>query len=607
LPIFIALVAVPAAVAVEVERVDPPSWWSSSESCELALLIEGTELHEATVRVRPERLRIDRVEPGINGRAIFVNVTIAAGAEPGPCTIIVEARGKTAEVGWELLPTPEYRPRPIDSNDVIYLVMPDRFADGDPSNNEAEGPDRLNDRGATHAYHGGDFRGLKDRLPYLANLGVTAIWLTPVYHPAGQWYIPKGPAPAPRMADFHGYSPVDFYRTNPRFGTLEEYRGLVAEAHRLGLKVIQDQILGYVGPRHRWLEHPPGPDWFHGPIERPPSCTFRYEALADPHASAADRRGVTDGWFFGIIPDLDTRNPRVRRYAIQQSLWWAARCDADGIRLDTYPLVERDLWRDWSRSLAAMRPGTWSVGEAWTTDPALLCFFAGGRRGWDGIDPGVTTVFDFPLHKAIQEVFSGKAPARRLAEALAHDGLYPRPESLVTFLDNHDTPRLVGIPGVDSNRARIAAAFLLTSRGIPQLTWGDEIGLSGHIDDRRDFPGGFPGDRRDAFSQAGRTPEEQATFEQWRTLLQLRRTHTALRGGRLTNLASTDTLYAYLREDDQERLVVVLNLGAEAAKLHPCMSASSVTTLYGPGQGAIQPTAMQLDAPAFSATIFQLQ
>jgi neopullulanase len=612
LPVHIAQaqdVAASATRGPTIERVDPPSWWAADRPQELTLLIEGSNLGDARPRFA-RSLRVEQVEAGPEGRSLFVDVTLPPDIEPGAIEIEVEAGGHTARHPWKILDRPATPPRSLGADDVIYLVMPDRFADGDPSNNEPEGPDRLLDRRDPHAYHGGDFRGLRRRLPYLADLGVTALWITPIYRQAPRWFTTTGAGRARRFADFHGYSAVDVYDTNPRFGDPDEYRRLVDEAHRLGLKVIQDHVVGHVGPQHRWLAHAPAPGWFHGPIDRPPICTFRLEALADPHAPEAERRGVTDGWFLGLLPDLDTRNPKVRRYAIQQSLWWATLFEADAIRLDTYPMVDRDFWRDWSRRLKAERPGLRAVGEAWIEEPAVLSFFQGGRAGWDGIDPGVESVFDFPLSRAIAEVFSGRAPASQLARALSRDGLYPHPEWLVTFLDNHDTMRLAAVPGVSPARLRLAAAFLLTTRGIPQMTWGDELGLPGHMDDRRDFPGGFPGDPRDAFDPAGRTAEEQATFRCYRDLIRLRRASPALCHGRLTHLVADATTYTFLREHAGERLVVALNLGAMPAVLRVAADrvgqADAIERVYGAGRATAGSDSLRAEMPPESVGVFRL-
>jgi glycosidase len=605
--LLLAVLARAATAAAQVvETIEPPSWWVERDEQGLLLLIEGSGLDGAEVRVARGPIKVARVEPGRRGHAVFVHVTVPGKAEAGRCELEIAAGGKTIRRPWELVPKPARRPDPFGPDDIIYLVMIDRFANGDPANDRSNSDDRMLDRRDAHAYHGGDFAGLRRRLPELVDLGVTAVWLTPIYRQATTWFMANIGGTPRRFADFHGYSAVDFYDTDPRFGSLQEYRALVDEAHRLGLKVIQDHVLGHTGPKHRWVVHPPSDGWFHGPIDRPPVCTYRFETLTDPHAREADRRGVTDGWFAGILPDLNLRDPRASRCAIQQSLWWATLFEADGIRLDTYPMSDRTFWRDWSRRLEAVHPGMRAVGEAWVTDAGDLSFFQGGRAGWDGIDPGIASVFDFPLYAAAVAVFSGKAPASALAQALRRDGLYPRPDLLVTFLDNHDTPRLAAVPGVTPARLRLAVAFLLTTRGIPQITWGDEIGMPGHMDDRRDFPGGFPGDPRDAFSAAGRTPAEQRLFATYRELLRLRKSSPALRRGTLTELVATETIYAYLRQQGTERLVVALNLGKAPAEVPLPPEVSGTTErLWGEGRWLDAPGGANLELPGESAAVFR--
>lgn len=601
--------AIADAAEFKVDRISPPSWWATAEPERISLLIEGRGLDQGQVRSRDAALRIDRVEPGLEGRALVVDVTIAAGAQPGPIELEIEAGAERTLVEWQLVARPKRRPQPIGPDDVIYLIMPDRFANGDPTNDRPPGEEPMLDRGNREAYHGGDFRGIRERLAYLVDLGVTAIWLTPVYQQDPGWRIVGSGDQTSRFAPYHGYAPVDFYKTNPRFGSLAEYGQLVAEAHRLGLKVIQDQIVGYTGPEHPWVKQPPAENWFHGSVEAPTVQTLRFEALANKDATDAERRGVIDGWYMGFVPDLATENPRVRQYAIQQSLWWTVLGVADGVRLDTFPMVERDFWRDWDRRLKSVYPNFVAVGEAWTNDPKVLSFFQGGRTGWDGIDPGVAGVFDFPLHVAIATVFTNRGPASLLAKALAADSVCPRPDLLVTFLDNHDMSRLSQC-GTSPGRVRIAAAFLLSTRGIPQITWGDEIGLAPGEDHRRGFPGGFPGDLRDAFTAAGRTAEEQELFDTWRTLLHLRQKTPAMRRGRLTDLAVGDKTYAYLREHQGERVMTVLNLDDKPISLSVSFTATGTVTrqerLYGNGTAKVGHRQLDVEVPAESAAIFRL-
>ena len=596
-----------AADPVVVERVGPPSWWVDPAEQQVTLLIEGTGLEGATVRFLDGPVRVDRVEAQAGGRAVFVDATIPARARPrAGCRLAVVAGGQTIERRWDLVARPTRAAATVTPDDVLYLIMPDRFADGDPANNEPEAVDPpMYNRRDTHAYHGGDFAGVQARLPYLSDLGVTAIWLTPIYRQAPRWFAPRG-APR-RYTDFHGYSPVDFYDTNPRFGSPAEYKALVDAAHRVGIKVVQDHLLGATGPLHPWATHPPTPDWFNGPIDHPPSCSFRMTSATDPHATEAERRGLTDGWFAGFLPDLDLRQPRPKTYAIQQSLWWATLFEADGIRLDTYPMVVRSFWPEWSRRLQAARPGIGAIGEAWAVEPVDTAFFQGGRTGWDGIDPGVASVFDFPLHAAINKVFAGISPMSDLASSLGRDGAYPRPDLLTTMLDNHDTARLAAVPGVTPARLRLAIAFLLTTRGTPQLTYGDEVGLVGHMDDRRDFPGGFPDDPRDAFTAAGRTPDEQATFATYRDLIRVRTATPALRRGTLTSLVATKSTYVCRRELDDQTAIVALNLGDQAAQVElPAELAGALPERpYGSARWTSTPTGPLLELPPESATIFR--
>jgi glycosidase len=595
-------------MAQVVETIEPPSWWVEREEQGVMLLIEGSGLAGAQVRVVRGPLQVGFVEQGRDGRALFVEASVPGGAEVGSCLLEITGQGWAVRRNWELLAKPARRAAPFGPDDVIYMVMVDRFANGDRVNDELAEGERMLDRRDTHAYHGGDFTGLRRKLSDLAELGITAMWISPVYQPAAEWFRGNISGTPRKMADFHGYCAVGFYDTNPRFGSLRDFRALAEAAHRLGLKVIQDHVLGHTGPKHRWAIHPPSDDWLHGPLDRPPVCSFRFDALVNPHAREDDRRGVTDGWFAGILPDLNMRNPRVSQYALQQSLWWATLFEADGIRLDTYPLVDRVFWREWSRRLKAVHPGIRAVGEAWITDAADLSFFQGGRAGWDGVDPGVDCVFDFPLYHAATAVFSGRAPASALAEVLRRDGLYPRPDLLVTFLDNHDTPRLATVSGVTPARLRLAVAFLLTTRGIPQITWGDEIGLPGHMDDRRDFPGGFPGDPRDAFTAEGRTPEERRLFSTYHELLRLRKAIPALRRGALVDLVANETVYACLRQHEADRVVVALNLGKSRAEVRlPAELSGATERLYGEASWLNGPGGLRLGLPPESAAVVRLE
>jgi glycosidase len=430
--------------------------------------------------------------------------------------------------------------------------MPDRFADGETSNNFPDSG--TYDRGNPHAYHGGDLKGIEQRLPYLKDLGITALWITPVYNNndrTGQ--------------DYHGYGAVDLYAVEEHLGTLEEYRSLVRSAHSLGLKVLLDVVPNHLGPAHPWVDDPPSEHWLHGTRARHLIASDQFQHLADPHASPRDWRAVVEGWFVDALPDMGTDDPLAAQYLRQNALWWAETGVLDGFRIDTFPYVDRPFWRDFHRDLHSAYPRFRTVGEVSGYDPAVTAFFAGGRVN-AGIDTGVDTVFDFTLYAALRKVILRDAPATLLEEVLQRDWLFPHPEMLVTFLGNHDVPRFMGEPGASVQKLKMAFTLLLTTRGVPQLYAGDEIAMPGgdDPDNRRDFPGGFPGDRRNAFTAEGRTPEEQQVFAYLHDLLRLRKQHPALRRGAQTHIFSDERAMVYLREfagsaEPAERLLMIMN------------------------------------------------
>lgn len=541
-----------------VTKVDPPNWWIGLP--DPMVLLTGGNLNAATVSTSTPGVRVTRTAPGRNSHYLFVWLRIDRTARPGNVRLSVTAshgdtsadlrlqRRNPASAGNSRAGFQGFSP-----DDVIYLIMPDRFADGDARNNfPASG---TYDRTNPHAYHGGDLRGIVQRLPYLKDLGVTTLWITPVYNNndhTGQ--------------DYHGYGAVDMYAVEEHLGTLDDYRSLVRTAHGLGMKVLLDVVPNHLGPTHPWVDDPPSEHWLHGTRAKHLIASDQFQHLTDPHASPNDWRRVTEGWFVDALPDMGTDDPLAAQYLRQNALWWAETGALDGFRLDTFPYVDRAFWRDFHALMHSAYPRFRTVGEVSGYDPVVASFFAGGRTN-DGINTGVDTVFDFTLYSALRKVVLKDAPATLLEDVLQRDWLFPRPETLVTFLGNHDTPRFMGEPGASVAKLKLAFALLLTLRGIPQIYAGDEIGMPGgdDPDNRRDFPGGFPGDPRNAFTAAGRAPEEQQIFEWVRGLLHLRAEHPALRRGRQVHIFSDAQTMAYLREVESgpgrpgERLLMVMN------------------------------------------------
>ncbi len=430
------------------------------------------------------------------------------------------------------------------------------------------------DRQKPRYYHGGDFQGIIDHLPYLKDLGVTAIWLNPVYDNVNH-LNEREKYHGEAITDYHGYGAVDYYGIEEHFGTLAQFRELVDAAHRQGIKVIQDQVANHTGPYHPWVEDSPTPSWFHGTATHHLANTWQTWTLIDPHGTPELRQATLDGWFIDILPDLNQDDEEVARYLIQNTLWWVGISGLDGIRQDTLPYVPRRFWRDWMAAIKREYPNLRVVGEMFDGDPAMVSFFQGGQARFDGVDSGVDTVFDFPTFYTIRHAFAEGKPVRDVAVMTGHDCLYPNASLLVTFLGLHDVARFMNEKGATAQGLDLAFTFLMTARGIPMIYYGDEIGMrgGGDPDNRRDFPGGWREDARNAFSAAGRTAEEQGIWEHVRRLAGLRSELAPLRHGSMTNLCVSEQCYGYARSSSEGSVVVLINNAPDAAEVSCDLSA----------------------------------
>ena len=618
-----ALVVLAAAAAraqnhvPHVEKLEPPSWWAGHTINPVRMLARGRALRGA--KVSPPaggQFKVSGERYNESGTYLFFDLHVDPAAQPGGYKFRVSHDTGHADftftINRPLDPAKHFRG--VTTDDVIYLIMPDRFSDGDRSNNApADSSPEANDRANARAWHGGDLRGIIGRLPYLKELGVTAVWLTP-WHDNWNGVNRCDKAWCPNTY-YHGYHAVDYYAVEDRFGTMETLRELVEKAHSLGIKVIQDQVANHVGSQHPWVKDPPLPDWFHGTLASHVRNPFRGDLLLSPHAPDAARRPTLDGWFSDDLPDMNQEQPEVARYEIQNSLWWVGMTGIDGIRQDTVQYLPRFFIRDLNAALDRQYPSMWMVGEAWNEDPIHTSFFIGGHKGWDGIDTQMDAVFDFPAWDVSRNVFTGKIPAERLRYVLRADSLYPDPSRLVTMANNHDTRRFMSLEGATLEGAMLHLAYIVTIRGTPQLYAGEEIALEGgdDPDNRRDFPGGFAGDARNAFEKSGRTPAEQRMYEWTRDLLRVRREHTALRRGALLDLYFDEDAYAFARRDAAETVVVALNRAAapkeltipaeyiearEGARLEPLLAAKDRPAVAG--------GSLKLTVPAKSAVLYRL-
>ncbi|MDQ3089413.1 MAG: alpha-amylase family glycosyl hydrolase, partial [Acidobacteriota bacterium] len=432
----------------------------------------------------------------------------------------------------------------ITNDDIIYLIMPDRFSYGDTTNDAPKNsPTEANDRKNSRAWHGGDFRGIINHLDYLHELGITAIWLTPWYDNPNT--VTNCDKPWCPNTNYHGYHAIDYYGVEDHFGTLAELRELVEKAHQKGIKVIQDQVANHVGIQHPWAKNPPLENWF----SKFSPNTFNNSVLLSPNASQSERDNLLKGWFNELLPDNNHYEPEVAKYQIQNALWWIGTTGIDGIRQDTIQYMPREFIRDWSNAILRQYPRLYLVGEVFEEDSAQTSFFQGGKSGWDNIDTNLPSVFDFKLWRTSQEVFTGKKPMRALRDVLKYDGLYPKINNVTTLTNNHDTDRFMSLPGATKEGAKLHVAFMLATRGIPQLYYGEEILMTGghDPDNRKDFPGGWREDSTDKFTKAGRTADEQEMFEWTQKWIKLRKQNRILRTGKTIDLFYDQEVYGFAR------------------------------------------------------------
>ncbi|HJU91565.1 MAG TPA: alpha-amylase family glycosyl hydrolase, partial [Pyrinomonadaceae bacterium] len=419
---FVLLCAVwssSSAVAQTVTKVDPPSWWAKHTINPVRLLVRGTDLHGARVSSTNSEIQVSNVLVNERGTYLFIDIFISPSVAPGKYPLIIGTRTGSTMIPFGVESPLDTRAnfQGITNDDVIYLIMPDRFADGDPSNNLPDNsPREASDRNNPRGFHGGDLRGIINNLPYLKDLGITAIWLTPWYD---NWNgLNRCDKPWCPNTYYHGYHAIDYYGVEDRFGNLRTLQELVQKAHSLGIKIIQDQVANHVGSQHPWIKDPPLPNWFHGTLAQHQLNKFRNSVLLSPHSNQPEFRNVLDGWFSDDLPDMNQEEPEVARYEIQNALWWVGITGIDGIRQDTIQYMPRFFIRDLSNALHRQYPKLWMVGEVFERDSAHTAFFIGGHTGWDGIDTKLDSVFDFALWNASLLAFTNKAPVRSLRDQL---------------------------------------------------------------------------------------------------------------------------------------------------------------------------------------------
>ncbi|WP_330947327.1 glycoside hydrolase family 13 protein [Thermomonas sp. LB-4] len=569
--VFALLSGFPAS-AQTVDRVEPANWWVGMKHHAVELMVHGKGIAAATPRIDRPGVSLRDVQRGDNPNYLFVTVDIASDAPAGEVAIEFLRNGKAvATHPWRIdarEPGSAQR-RGFDASDAIYLVTPDRFANGDASNDSIAGMRERANRGSANGRHGGDIAGMRRRLGYIASLGFTQLWPTPLL---------ENDQPD---SSYHGYAITDLYRIDPRMGSNADYRVLAREAKAQGIGLVMDVVLNHIGAEHWWMRDLPAADWINHGGRFVPTNHHR-TTIQDPHAAPGDRAAFTDGWFVDAMPDLNQRNPHLARYLIQNTLWWIEYAGLSGIREDTFGYADADFLSAWGKAILDEYPGFSMVGEEWSTNPAVVAHWQRGKANRDGHVPHMPSMMDFPLNLSLRTALlqpdTWEGGWLSLYEMLGNDFLYPDPGRLVVFAENHDTTRLLAHLDGDIGLWKVAMAYVATIRGTPQFYYGSEVLLRGpkQRNDgelRADMPGGWVGDAANAFNGAGLAATQRDAQDYIRRLFQWRKRTPLLHAGKLMHFAPAgDGTYVYFRYDDApgaggKAVMVALNKGADAKPL----------------------------------------
>jgi len=551
--------------AASVDRVDPPHWWAGMKNPRLQLMLYGPGIAGAQVRLKHPGVRLVGTQRGDSPNVLFVELD-TTGARPGRLQLQLRQGAMTHVQAYELrsrAPGSAQRAG-FSASDVILNLVPDRFANGNPANDDVPGyPDPANRADIGAGRHGGDIEGLLQHLDYIAGLGYTMLWPTPLLENKQPKY------------SYHGYAITDGYRVDPRFGSNDDYLRLVREAKARGIGVIQDIVLNHVGSGHAWVADPPTKDWLTNGGRFVPTRHAR-TAISDPYAARVDRENFMRGWFTEDMPDLNQRQPLLATWLVQNSIWWVEHAGLAGIRADTWGYSDRDFLARWTRALLAEYPRLNIVGEEWSGNPVVVSYWQRGQKNVDGYATQLPALMDFPLHYVLRRALasdeSWNGGFNELYEGLINDKLYPEPMNMVLFEGNHDVPRLFSVLGEDPALWKMAIAYLLTMRGIPQLYYGTEVLMTSPVqrDDgatRQDFPGGWAGDAVNARTGTGLSAAQREAQDFLRRLMNWRKTATVVHRGRLTHYAPEEGTYVYFRHDGARRVMVAFNKAREERRL----------------------------------------
>lgn len=591
------LLAFQAVAAMNIEKIDPPFWYAGMDDNELQLMIYGKDIAHAKVSASYPGVRISSTVKLESNNYLLVYLTLSDEVKPGILKLTFEQGRRQITKAYELKARAMAgsERKGFDASDALYLLMPDRFANGDTSNDQLQGmaPYEVN-RNNPDARHGGDLAGIEQHLDYFSELGVTALWFTPVL----ENNMPGG--------SYHGYATTDYYRVDPRLGSNEDYCRLIAKAHARGLKIVMDMIFNHCGTGHPWVSDMPSKDWFNYPDfeEHYVQTSYVLTPYVDPYASAYDFDQMSRGWFVPAMPDLNQSNPHVLKYLIQNSFWWIEYAGIDGIRMDTYPYADYDAMSQWMAALNAEYPHYNVVGETWVTEPAYTAWWQKDSKLSAPRNSHLKTVMDFSfydkINQAMREESTNYTGLGRIYNNFVYDFLYPNPLSVLAFIENHDTDRFLG-EGNNLAALKQAATLLLTTRRIPQLYYGTEVLMNGtkqatdgHV--RKDFPGGWQGDESDAFTATGRDSLQRDCYRFFQRLLHWRKGNEVIARGEMTQFLVQQGVYAYARHYEGRTVLVLLN-GTDAPTTLPLHPYKEVLGKAVQGRDVISGRIVRLDEP----------
>jgi len=544
--------------AIDIKVLEPSFWWAGMKNPELQILIHGDKIADSEVSITSRTATIKEVVKLESPNYLLLYLDVSK-AQPEKFDILFKKGKEKKTYPYELKQRQAGSADRVgfNSSDVLYLIMPDRFANGNPQNDVIKGMREAKvDRNDQYGRHGGDFKGIADHLDYISDLGVTAIWLNPVLENDMD------------NSSYHGYAATDYYKVDRRFGTNEEYADLIAKSHEKGLKVVMDMIFNHCGSEHFFFKDRPTKDWFNFP-EGYVQTSYKTNTQFDPYRSDYDTKLSSDGWFVEPMPDLNQRNPHVAKYLIQNSIWWIEYSGLDGIRQDTHPYADYDMMSRWCKEVTEEYPDFNIVGEVWYHNNVAVAYWQKDSKLAYPKNSNLRCVMDFPLKDITEFAFDEETGDwgdgfNKIYEYLTQDLVYENPMELLVFLDNHDTSRFYKNDTTNIDRFKQAVAFILTTRGIPQFYYGFEILMTGNKDDgdgmlRKDFPGGWIGDKTNAFDASQRSVKQNEAWNFMSKLLHWRKGNEVISKGSLKHFVLQNGVYTYERKYNGKSVVVMMN------------------------------------------------